>query len=395
MERNLRILPWWWVIRWAWLGGAIWVIYLIRERGLTIGEVIVFDAVYSAIAIAAELPTGIVADRYGRRTSMLLATVLLVLAFSSFGLATTIPLLVGSYALFAIADAFMSGADHAFLFDTLQRLGRDREFARRVGRMNAVQTAAVAGFTVAGGAMVRWTALSVPIVLSGLFTLPAIALALTLSEPPRDGVRPSLLATGTGAARRVARARSMWSVMLLMTCVTVAISLMAITMQPLIVGYGVPLWTLGLFVGTQMALSSAGAWSASPIGQRLGLRRTLRAMAMLSAVSLFGGASGLIWLFPFFILSSVAWNVMHPHVVDFLSRRTPSSERATVLSIGALTGRIAIIPASLLLAAVIDRSGLGLGLAGAAAVLLLLVVASYVAWTGSGDTELEPAAPDA
>ena len=34
MAQNLRILPWWWVLRWMWLGEAIWVIYLIEERGL-------------------------------------------------------------------------------------------------------------------------------------------------------------------------------------------------------------------------------------------------------------------------------------------------------------------------------------------------------------------------
>ena len=103
MERNLRILPWWWVLRWVWLAEAIWVIYLIQERGLTIGEVFVFMAVFQAIAIASEVPTGVIADRYGRRTSMALATGLTAIAFVTFGLANTVPLLIGSFALFAVA----------------------------------------------------------------------------------------------------------------------------------------------------------------------------------------------------------------------------------------------------------------------------------------------------
>ena len=78
-------------------------------------------------------------------------------------------------------------------------------------------------------------------------------------------------------------------------------------------------------------------------------------------------------------------------MTDFLSRRSPARERATVLSINALTWRVVAIPVSLLLAAVIDRSGLGTGLAGAGAALLVAVIATYVAWARSGDTAMEPA----
>ena len=69
LERNLRILPWWWATRWIWLGEAIWVIYLTTDRGLTLGEVLLFQAVYSAVVIAGEVPTGMMADRWGRRLS--------------------------------------------------------------------------------------------------------------------------------------------------------------------------------------------------------------------------------------------------------------------------------------------------------------------------------------
>ncbi|MCH7873245.1 MAG: response regulator, partial [Planctomycetes bacterium] len=50
-ERNMRLLPWWWVLRWVWLGEAVWIIYLIRERGLTLGQVALFEAVFMAVGL--------------------------------------------------------------------------------------------------------------------------------------------------------------------------------------------------------------------------------------------------------------------------------------------------------------------------------------------------------
>ena len=81
VERSLRLLPYWWVLRYAWLGEAIWVIYLVETRGLTIGQVLLFDAVFFGSQLLAEIPTGVVADRFGRRTSMLWGSLLSAVAF--------------------------------------------------------------------------------------------------------------------------------------------------------------------------------------------------------------------------------------------------------------------------------------------------------------------------
>ena len=70
MERNLRVLPWWWVLRWTWLGEGIWVIYLVEQRGVTVGQVLLFEAVLATIVIVSQVPTGVIADRYGRRPTL-------------------------------------------------------------------------------------------------------------------------------------------------------------------------------------------------------------------------------------------------------------------------------------------------------------------------------------
>ena len=138
IERSLRLLPYWWVRRWAWLSEALWVIYLIETRGLTIGQVLLLDAVFFGSQLLAEIPTGVVAD-------------------------------------------------DAHLFDSPRAVGRGDEFASVDGRLNGLMALAIAGCTVVGGLMVVVTPLSWPIVASALLALAATVIAWRLKEPPSEG----------------------------------------------------------------------------------------------------------------------------------------------------------------------------------------------------------------
>ena len=253
IERSLRLLPYWWVLRWAWLGEAIWVIYLIETRGLTVGQVLLFDAVFFGSQLLAEIPTGVVADRYGRRTSILWGSLLTSVAFLIFGLAGTLPLLLASYVLFGISGALISGADDAYLFDSLRAVGRGDEFASVAGRLNGLMTLAIAGFTVVGGLMVVVTPLSWPIVASGLISLTATGIAWRLKEPPRerdgDAGAASFLASGVRAGRRVLRMPSLRWIVLLGALPQVAGFVVFTTFQPILVGHDVPVGALGWFRG--------------------------------------------------------------------------------------------------------------------------------------------------
>lgn len=67
-----------------------------------------------------EIPTGVIADRFGRKTSIILGSIVLSIAALIYG---SIPnfynFLLGEF-LFAIGVALISGADKAILYDSLK-----------------------------------------------------------------------------------------------------------------------------------------------------------------------------------------------------------------------------------------------------------------------------------
>ena len=391
IERSLRLLPWWWVLRWAWLGEAIWVIYLIETRGFTLGQILLLEAVVFGAIVIAEVPTGIVADRYTRRLSLFLGSLFSAVGFVVFGMASSLGLLMGAYVLFAIGGAFMSGADEAFLYDSLRAVGRSNEFAGVIGRFNARMTAAVAGFTVVGGLMVIWTPLAWPIVLSGFLSLLASGFAFLLVEPPREPGERSFVHIGRNAAGRLLSTRALRWIVVVSAAVQGIELLTFTTFQPILVGQGVPVWALGWVAAGMMLVAAAGGWSSWRVRQRFGLSRSLAVLPAVAALGLLGGASGMLWLFPVFTCAMFAREALHPLIVEYLSRRVPDGERATTLSVHQLAAWLATIVISLSLGLAVDRVGLGTSLAAASAVLLVIVIAGYALWRTAGDREPYPA----
>lgn len=385
LERNLRILPWWWATRYVWLGEAIWVIYLTRERGLTLGEVLLFQAVYSAVVIASEVPTGMMADRWGRRLSVILGSAVAVCAMITFGVGHTVPILLASYAMFSVADAFFSGADSAILFDTLKGLGRDDEFSRWQARESVIGGAATGVYTLIGALMVHWVPLSVPFVISGALSFVGVVLAWTLTDPPHEGERHSFTRIGLRAAREVLGRRTLLTAAMLMALVTAAIQTMGISQQPVFLSYGVPVWSLGLFVGGQLGFSALSAAVADRLGRRIGLVLIFLSMPLVSALALLGGVGGLFWLYPVFILPSLGWNVLWPYVSDYIARRVEDNIRATALSVASVLTHLTSFAVLPLFGLAIDRRGLDTGLVIASVGLTITSLTVFAIWWRAGD----------
>jgi MFS family permease len=65
-----------------------WVLYLNIERGLTLAEIALLEAIFHIVTLGMEIPTGAVADRWGRRTSIVLGAIGSTVSILLFGLAT-------------------------------------------------------------------------------------------------------------------------------------------------------------------------------------------------------------------------------------------------------------------------------------------------------------------
>src|SRR5688572_4307599 len=164
---------------------AMWVIYLQRQHGVNLTELTLIDVAFWIAAALGEIPTGIVADSFGRKTSLAIGAALMGVSIIGWTYAPTVPLIMLAYMGLAIGVTFLSGAEEAFFYESLQLMGRTGEYARLVGRVSATSLAAVALGNLASG-LLATIDLKLPFLIAGLSLLLALGIVLTFKEPRSD-----------------------------------------------------------------------------------------------------------------------------------------------------------------------------------------------------------------
>ena len=125
------------------------------DAGLSLTEAFVANAAFTAGMMIFEVPTGVVADAFGRRLSFMLgAGTLLVTTLAYLGLwylEAGIGWWILVSALIGLGFTFFSGATEAWLVDALQATGFDGSIETVFGRGQAAGGAATLVGTIAGG----------------------------------------------------------------------------------------------------------------------------------------------------------------------------------------------------------------------------------------------------
>ena len=356
----------------------IWVIYLQELRGMTLTQIATIESIFWITVVLAEVPTGAVADRWGRRISLVLGGFCFCLGSVVFAFSSTYVVLLAAYIMVAVAMTLYSGAGHALIYDALRQIGRTKEYEKHIGRSEALAFAAMLVATLIGGPLVALVGYSATILLGAIAMGTAGVVALFLREPPRSEAefatqgssqngaspapnatsKPRLLRNMFGGVMVVWRSKLLLWYILLGTLIYGVIMVTEFLLQPFVVHHGVDPATgvdtgfaysgmlmspvAGMVVGSLLA-----AWVASRFGERRSLLIPLFVGALiLLAPTLWDS----LWVVAAIGLLAVIRGMIRPIATGYINRRIPSDQRATVLSMFQLS-------AALVLAAIVPQAG--------------------------------------
>ncbi len=362
----------------------IWIIYLTEERGLTISQVTLIDVPFWLSMIVLQVPAAAIADRWGRKPTLILSAAVFTFAITFFGLATNFWLILASYLAWGIGFALVSGTESAFIYDTLKELGKEGEYQRIYGRGWAVAMVASLGGTLLGAPVAAATSLAFPIILSGGLTGLALAAAVTFVEPlpgDRGEHGPSYGEIIRESASIVRRDGAVRYSLLYFGVMTVGAVGTIFFFQPFLVHHGASLGSVGLWQTPMRLAGIAGALAAHRMIVRLGERWTFwSATAATVAAYLVLAGWDSIYAQAMFPIINFAAVLMQPAITDYLNRRVSSEQRATVVSLTNLIRSVVLVPSAPAMGALAQES-LALGFLAGGAIVAALGLPLMLLWT--------------
>jgi DHA3 family tetracycline resistance protein-like MFS transporter len=145
---------------------TVLTVYYVRVGGLNPLQLVLVGTVMEVTEFLFEVPTGIVADTYGRRLSVIIGIFVTGAAFLFVALVNTFPLLALGSAIYGLGATFLSGAREAWIVD---EVGREHVRFVFLRTTQIRRLAALAGALISAG--LASIALYLPILLGASLTI--------------------------------------------------------------------------------------------------------------------------------------------------------------------------------------------------------------------------------
>lgn len=344
---------------------------LFLDYGLSLEQFALLNALWAAAIVVLEVPSGALADRWGRQRMVQLASILMVAEM----LVLLVVPLGNSWVVFAAfavnrvlsgaAEACASGADEALAYDSLKAAGREAEWPAVLRRLMRWQSAAFTVAMLAGAAVYdpglwnraweslglegHWTkaeTLRLPVWMTLGTALAAATVASRMAEPP--GTFASATPMRELWGQILSAGRWILSQPLILAALAAAllhdsfIRLILTLQSEWLRAIGYPEASLGLITAGLAAVGLAAAPLAALMDYRPGIAWKLALTAVattagLAGVAHSGSLAGLIWL----PLLHLAFGLAAYVLSQVLNTRVDSAHRATVLSFKGLAFHIA------------------------------------------------------
>ena len=316
--------------------------FFLESRGLSLTDIFMLESVLVASILVAEIPAGIIGDRFDRRRLVGAGFVFNAIAEILFATGTNFSIYALSFVMSGLSIAMLTGVQDAYIYDSL---GDDAD-AKAVGawgHLSALMlTAGVTGSVV--GSALGSVDISLPALLSAaMAVVAAVCVAFLPQQNPKNhdkhpetswislkiGVKllftsPLLLYVAVGSSASFALFNAVYTLN-----------------QPLFAAQDVPIATWGVIAGVGQLLAAGYNYAAGRIEKRVG-----RKTALLLAMG-YGAAGFCLMAVPHvlavvsgFLLVVVGIHARGPITSAVTNKLIPAHRRATVLNVASSVGSL-------------------------------------------------------
>lgn len=345
----------------------IYVIYL-YHKGLSFTEIMLLEAFYAIIPVLLEVPTGYFADVKGRKPSLIISLLSVVIALVVFLLGTEIWHFMISMALWGVSVAFWSGADSAMVYDTLLSAKQEKRYTAVWGKISSIMLVSFAISSLIGG-FVADINISLPFVMTTIASAVALLFILKMREPEREKplMEKGHLHNIVSISKEAVSNKTFFFITAYGVFFTGINVVLFLVVQAIALTLGISLGMLGTLFALAGLAIALGMLIEPKIYSRKTIGLQLLALAILSGASIIFLASiRSPWALLILLVPALAYGMIQIAANTIINQTVSSAKRATILSVEGMALKVSYGAFAALLGSLIDNYSVNLALLAAA-----------------------------
>jgi MFS family permease len=364
------------------LSRGIWMLYL-AFKGLSLFQIGLMETIFHATSFLMEVPTGAIADLYGRKTSRILGRVADVISAALILLSRDFTGIAIGFVFSALSYNLESGAGDALVFDSMKQLGEEDRYVAVRSKSEMVWQAVSVLSLLIGGYLATLSfdrVYQISLVIGVL----AVANALRFTEPTigkpdhRGNVFKLLWKQVTDSLSVIRRDRRVAGLIVLTELVGVFCTTIFFYIQNYYKSQGLNEFQIGVILAVGGVLAAISVSQTERI-KRLGRLRALLTVISLAMVLCLWGILSDRFGVVFFALLGALYSILWVLTGDAIHQLIPSEQRATIISLQSMLFSLGMIVLFPIVGKVGDLYGLRTAFVGVAAAATLALGAFVIA----------------
>jgi MFS family permease len=339
---------------------AIGVIYL-GFKGLSLTQIGILESIFHLTSFICEVPTGALADIYGRKLSMVLGRIasiisgcLMIVSDSMLGFSL-------AFVFSGLSYTLNSGAGDSIIYDSLRQTGEEHRYTTISGTIRALSELAQAIAVILGGYLADINFLYAYIAALVVNTL-AIVVAAGITEPhiiKGNQQRQGLSEHMRSSCQVLLGTKAVLYLMIYFSIITATGTTVYFYCQKHFATMGYSNTAIATIFTIDSLVRALCAQSAHQVESKLKQPCIILAMLVLNISGLLGLAmSNGLWNVMFFYAISIIEGAGYPIFGYYINSLIPSEQRATILSMESTIFSICMIVIFPLVGIIGDMAGL-------------------------------------
>lgn len=360
LEKNLKVNYIFTFFRDFNITSAIWVLYL-SFKGFSLVEIGLLESIFHITSFLGEMPTGVVADIYGRKISVVIGRIMAITSTILIINSNTFMGFALSFILSALSYNLNSGAADSLVYDSLKQLNKEDQYKQVAGTSSFLISIAQGMAIFLGGILSDYRFIYAYI-LALVIETTSLIISTKFTEPTieKEIIQGNVFLNQFKQSIKILREKRLVLYLILFSAlIGTAGTTVFFYSQKHFENIHFSKTAIGIIFGIDSLVSALSSKFAYKLEKTIKAKGVIIILPILNVISLIGLAfSEKYYTIAFFLISSFISGTMYPIFSDYINSLIPSEYRATILSFDSLCFSVFMICVFPLVGYLAERIGI-------------------------------------